>query len=368
LSKREKRREYDRDLRSGEREVAGSVLPSDVLSSRFVIAAALTLAASVIAVIGVIILFGGGDDDELVANATTPAVTFAPTPSLPAHTPGVAPESPPEITGEEITTESGLIYIDFEPGTGEIAKAGDAVAVNYSGWLQETGVLFDSSISRTAAIQVVIGAGQVIAGWDEGLQGMAEGGKRRLIIPPELGYGDVGSGGTIPPGATLIFDVELVDILVPAPAVTPTPTPGPSPAPTAPMQSPGVPAESPPDVTGQEITLESGLIYIDFEPGTGEIAQNGDTVAVNYSGWLQDTGELFDSSIGRSSTFPVTIGAGGVIQGWELGLPGLAEGGQRRLIIPADLAYGETGQGSIPANATLIFDIVLVDILTKAGE
>ena len=372
LSDREKRREYDRDLRHGEREVAGSVLPSDVLSSRFVIAAALTLAASVIAVVGVIILVGGGDDDALVASPTTPAVTPTPGPTVPAHTPGVAPENPPEITGEEITTASGLVYIDFEPGTGDQAVAGDTVAVNYSGWLQETGALFDSSVSRTSAFQVLIGAGGVIPGWDEGLQGMTEGGTRRLIIPADLAYGDVGSGDAIPPGATLIFDVELVDILVPAPSATPTLAPTPTPAPTLPANTPGSADDNPPDVTGQEITLESGLVYIDFAPGTGAIAQEGDIVAVNYTGWLQDTGELFDSSISRDSTFPVTIGAGGVIQGWELGLPGLAEGGQRRLIIPGDLAYGETGRPNgtppIPPNATLIFDVVLVDILTPATE
>lgn len=355
LSDRERRREYDRDLRKGEREVAGSALPSDVLSSRFVIAAALTLVASVLVVIGIILLFGSDGGDDPAAEPTTPGST----PTLPANTPVTPPESPPEITGEEITTDSGLIYIDFEPGTGGVAKAGDTVAVNYSGWLQETGELFDSSLARPTAFRVVIGAGNVIAGWDEGLQGMAVGGKRRLIIPPDLGYGVAGSG-TIPPNATLIFDIELVEILTSA---SPTSTPPPA----APAQTPGTPDENPPEVTGEEVTLDSGLVYIDFEPGTGEVAQTGDTVAVNYTGWLQETGELFDSSISRESAFALIIGAGGVIQGWDQGLPGLAEGGSRRLIIPPELAYGDAGSGdTIPPGATLIFDIVLVDILTKA--
>ncbi len=370
LSDRAKRREYDGDLRRGEREVAGAVLPSDVLSNRFVIAAALTLVASVIAVLAVVILVGGDGDENLVANPTTPAVTPTPAPTVPAHTPGVPPESPPEIAGEEITTESGLVYIDFEPGTGEVAQASDTVAVNYSGWLQETGELFDSSISRTAALRVVIGAGGVIAGWDEGLQGMTEGGSRRLIIPGDLAYGEAGNLNAtppIPPNATLIFDVELVDILIPAPPATPTPVP----TPTLPAQTPGVPDENPPDVTGEEVTLESGLTYIDFQPGAGEVAQTGDTVAVNYTGWLQDTGAMFDSSISREAPLPVTIGFSSVIQGWHQGLPGLAEGGSRRLIIPGDLAYGEAGNPNatppIPPGATLIFDIVLVDILTAAA-
>jgi len=365
LSDREKRREYDRDLRSGEHEVAGAVLPSDVLSNRFVLAATGTLIASVVGVLIIIILFGGGGGDDLV-QPTAIVVTPTPAPTLPAHTPGVAPESPPEIAGEEITTASGLVYIDIETGTGEEAIAGDTVAIDYSGWLEETGELFDSSISRTTGIRVVIGAGQVIEGWDEGLQGMTEGGKRRLIIPAELAYRDVGRLNAVPPipaNATLIFDVELVLILIPAPALTPTPAP----TPTLPTQIPGVPDENPPEVSGEEITLESGLIYIDFEPGSGEVAQTGDLVAVNYTGWLQATGERFDSSIGRISAYGVTIGAGGVIDGWDEGLPGLAEGGSRRLIIPPALAYGASGRSGIPPNSTLIFDIILVDILTTAA-
>ena len=360
LSDPAKRRDVDRDLRSSEQAVAGSGQPSDFLSSRFVLAAALTLFAGAIAILGIIVLVGGGDgDDSLVANPTVAVTTPAPGPTLPAHAPGVPLESPPQVAGEEITTESGLVYIDFFPGTGEVAQIGDTVAVDYTGWLQDTGKMFDSSLNRAEAFQVLIGVGQVIEGWDEGLAGIAEGGKRRLIIPPELAYADVGAGDTIPPNATLIFDIELVDILIQAPP--PTPTPGP----TVPAQSPGVADDNPPDVTGEEVTLESGLAYIDFAPGTGEVAEVGDTIAVNYTGWLQDTGERFDSSISRPSTFQVIIGAGNVIPGWEEGLPGLAQGGTRRLIIPADLGYGETGQGTIPGGATLIFDITLVDILVK---
>ena len=178
----------------------------------------MTLAAGVVAILGIIIVFGGGggDDDSLVAEPTVAVTTPTSGPTLPAHTPGVPPESPPQVAGEEVTTESGLVYIDFSPGSGEESVDLDTVAVNYSGWLQETGELFDSSLSRATAFQVVIDIGQVIAGWDEGLVGIAEGGKRRLIIPPDLAYADVGAGETIPPNATLIFDVELVDILVPS--------------------------------------------------------------------------------------------------------------------------------------------------------
>ena len=127
--------------------------------------------------------------------------------------------------------------------------------------------------------------------------------------------------------------------------------------------TPCVPDENPPDVTGDEVTLASGLVYIDFAPGTGEVAQTGDTVAVDHTGWVQDTGPMIATSI-CSSPFLFEIGAGSVIEGWEQGLPGLAVGGQRRLIIPPDLAYGDVGSGGAPPNATLIFDIELLDILT----
>ncbi len=218
LTDRTKRREVDHDLRAGEVTVAGAGRPSDFLSNRFVVAGAVTLAAGVIAILGIIIVFGGGGgDDELVVAPTTPADAPTPGPTPPAQTPGTPDESPPDVTGEEVTLDSGLVYIDFDPGTGDVAQTGDTVAVNYTGWLQDTGELFDSSISRESTFPVVIGAGGVIQGWELGLPGLAEGGSRRLIIPAELAYGEAGSGSTIPANATLIFDIVLVDILTTGP-------------------------------------------------------------------------------------------------------------------------------------------------------
>jgi peptidylprolyl isomerase len=118
-----------------------------------------------------------------------------------------------------------LVYIDFQAGsTDEVLEFGDQIVVNYTGWLQSTGVMFDSSVDGTTPYRLTLGIGNVIPGWDQGLVGLGVGGKRRLIIPPELAYGAAGSGDTIPPNSTLIFDVELVDILVKG-AVTPTPAP-----------------------------------------------------------------------------------------------------------------------------------------------
>jgi FKBP-type peptidyl-prolyl cis-trans isomerase len=113
--------------------------------------------------------------------------------------------------GNEVTTSSGLQYVELTIGTGAIAEAGQTVSVHYTGWL-ENGKKFDSSIDRAQPFSFPLGVGRVIKGWDEGVKGMKVGGKRKLTIPPKLGYGAQGAGGVIPANATLIFDVELLDI------------------------------------------------------------------------------------------------------------------------------------------------------------
>ena len=114
-----------------------------------------------------------------------------------------------------ITTPSGLQYEDTVTGSGDEAKAGQQVQVHYTGWLYNDGVQgakFDSSKDRNDPFEFPLGAGMVIRGWDEGVQGMKVGGKRRLVIPPQLGYGERGAGGVIPPNATLLFEVELLAV------------------------------------------------------------------------------------------------------------------------------------------------------------
>ncbi len=122
-----------------------------------------------------------------------------------------SPSSPTKVNGQPVTTASGLQYWDIVVGKGAMAVPGKPVSVHYTGWLTN-GEKFDSSLDRGKPFVFPLGKGQVIKGWDEGVAGMKAGGKRQLRIPPELGYGDSGAAGVIPPKATLIFDVELLEV------------------------------------------------------------------------------------------------------------------------------------------------------------
>ena len=117
-------------------------------------------------------------------------------------------------TGKRMTTPSGLTIIDVKEGTGA-SPAGKTAVVHYTGWLYDNGAKskkFDSSVDRGQPFEFPVGQGRVIKGWDEGVATMKVGGKRTLIIPPNLGYGERGAGGVIPPNATLMFDVELLGV------------------------------------------------------------------------------------------------------------------------------------------------------------
>lgn len=112
----------------------------------------------------------------------------------------------------ERITDSGLKIEEQAEGTGIAAASGHEVTVHYTGWLTD-GRKFDSSVDRNEPFRFPLGKGRVIPGWDEGVAGMRVGGRRRLTVPPHLGYGAAGAGGVIPPNATLVFDVELLDIV-----------------------------------------------------------------------------------------------------------------------------------------------------------
>jgi peptidylprolyl isomerase len=120
-----------------------------------------------------------------------------------------------QSAAKPVTTATGLQMIDTKVGTGASPRQNQTAVVHYTGWLYENGVKgkkFDSSVDRNEPFEFPVGAGRVIRGWDEGVASMKIGGKRTLIVPPQLGYGARGAGGAIPPNATLIFDVELLGV------------------------------------------------------------------------------------------------------------------------------------------------------------
>ena len=231
-----------------------------------------------------------------------------------------------------ITTDSGLQYEVMTMGTGEKPAATDKVEVHYHGTLLD-GTVFDSSVDRGQTI--TFGLNQVIKGWTEGLQLMPIGSKFKFTIIPELAYGDRDMG-SIPPNSTLIFEVELFDI-----------------------EKPFVDTDF--TIPTQEVTLDSGLRYLEHIAGAGEITKVGNTISVHYSGFLAN-GTKFDSSHDRGQPFSFTLGEYRVIKGWEEGLLNMKKGAKRTLIIPPALGYGEKGAGGvIPPNATLMFEVELVD-------
>lgn len=219
-----------------------------------------------------------------------------------------------------MTANTELKITHHNEGTGASPQKGDYVSVHYVGTLLD-GTEFDNSRKRGEPIQFPIGEGRVIPGWDQGIAAMKVGGKARLIIPPELGYGAQGAGGVIPPNATLVFEVELVDTK-PAPKIE----------------------------------------YIEIEEGTGPQPKRGQNVAVHYVGTLAD-GTEFDNSLNRGQPISFALGTGRVIPGWDIGIGMMREGGKATLVIPPELGYGARGSaGAIPPNATLTFDVELVKV------
>ena len=240
-----------------------------------------------------------------------------------------------QTIGQEVSTPSGLKYIDEVIGTGEIPEKGGKIKVHYTGTLED-GTKFDSSHDRNKPIEFSLGIGQVIRGWDEGISTMREGGKRKLIIPPELAYGERGAGKAIPPNATLHFDVELIEVMEKF-------------------------IDTDFTLPGKEEVTESGLRMIIHKEGNGQAPSVGQTVSVHYTGILED-GTQFDSSHDRGRPFSFPLGQGKVIKGWDEALALMSKGEKRTLIIPPDIGYGEQGAGGrIPPNATLIFEVELID-------
>lgn len=242
----------------------------------------------------------------------------------------------PDVTFDEgIVTTSGLRYVEIAAGAGAAPQPGDLVKVHYTGTLTD-GTKFDSSLDRGEPFSFRIGRGKVIKGWDEGIALMREGGKARLIIPPDLGYGEAGAGSVIPPNATLIFEVELISVLH---------------------------SEPEPVAEDQYQTTESGLKYYDLVVGSGTSPNTGDAVVFNFSGWLLD-GTQLGGTDDMGSPSIAGLGTGDMFPGLDEGIATMRVGGKRQLVLPPELAFGEQGvPPDIPGNATVRIEVELLAIV-----
>ncbi|XP_066483344.1 peptidyl-prolyl cis-trans isomerase FKBP10 [Tiliqua scincoides] len=198
----------------------------------------------------------------------------------------------------------------------------DFVRYHYNGTLLD-GTPFDSSYGKGSTYDTYVGSGWLIKGMDQGLLGMCAGEKRMIVIPPFLAYGEKGYGTVIPPQASLVFDVLLVDLHNPKDGIF--------------------------------------LEHLEVPESCKRKSVTGDFVRYHYNGTLMD-GAVFDSSYSRNHTYDTYIGKGYIIPGMDQGLQGVCIGERRRIIIPPHLAYGESGAGDkIPASAVLIFDVHIID-------
>jgi FKBP-type peptidyl-prolyl cis-trans isomerase len=246
--------------------------------------------------------------------------------------------APPDVAAppaDAQKTASGLSTKVLTPGTGtDHPRPQDRVRVHYTGWTKD-GQMFDTSVTRGQS--AVFTVGQVIPGWQEALQLMVKGEKRRIWVPASLAYGEHPTTGA--PAGDLTFDVEALDV----------------------MRAPDPPAV-PEDVKAPPKTAKktkSGLAYRVLKPGTGKQPKATDTVLVHYSGWTLD-GKLFDSSVMRGQ--PLTFRLDQVIKGWTEGLQLMKVGEKTRFWIPADLAYGEKPTRPGAPAGMLVFDVELLDV------
>lgn len=248
-------------------------------------------------------------------------------------------EQPPEplmVPEDQLTTnDSGLQYFDIIEGDGEEVLEKYSVTTSYILWVKKAdGFTFIGQSEAEFPLDFRLGSGDVFPGWEEGMLGMKVGGKRLLVIPPTLALGEQ-EYGDIPANSTLVMEIDLLKTSAP---LTPT------------------------KVEEKDfITSPTGLKYYDLVEGEGEMPTSGQTVVVHYTGWLED-GTQFDSSLDSGQPFSFVLGAGNVIEGWDEGIASMKVGTKRQLVIPASLAYKETGKGSIPPNATLIFEVELLEI------
>ena len=240
-------------------------------------------------------------------------------------------------------SQSGLVYVIENPGTGNKIIAGNYVSIHYRGTFRADGKQFDASYDRGQPMEFTYKVQQMIPGFEEGIGMLAKGGKAKLVIPYYQAYGKDGRQGAIPPYSDLIFDIEVMDVSIPID-----------------YKAEGVKFLEENKKNKDVNVTPSGLQYIVMKKGSGKKPTATSKVTVHYHGTTPD-GKVFDSSVERGET--ISFGLNQVIKGWTEGLQLMETGAKYKFFIPSELAYGsnppQAGQGPIKANMPLIFEVEL---------
>jgi peptidylprolyl isomerase len=313
-------------------------------------AAVLAIAAGVALYVGVSSDEPEGSEEAASRGDSAPLQKFAKMDGVRAD---MIPAAPADIPTAEYRDKDGVQVHDMVVGTGKTPERGSLVTVEYAGWLLN-GKPFDSSYRRAESFEFILEVGGVIQGWHIGVDGMKEGGKRQIIIPPEHGYGSRGKG-QIPPDAVLVFQIELLEV-------------GPT------RLGPDKPSEV---AANAFKSVGSGLKIADVVVGEGEAAAANRVVSFDMSAFSEDGTQLWGSSWQGKEPIATVAGAGMVLPAWESALIGMKPGGKRLIHSPPDMAYGEKGRRPIPPGANVLFEVVLHDVgelrivpkkPSKAGE
>ncbi|MFE7586142.1 FKBP-type peptidyl-prolyl cis-trans isomerase [Streptomyces gardneri] len=243
-------------------------------------------------------------------------------------------------------------------GDGPVTKKGDALQVNYLGQAWDSTTPFDNSFDRGQPFDLTLGAGGVIKGWDQGLEGQKVGSRIEIGIPPELGYGEAGSPPSIKPNATLVFVVDILkSVTIPKSA---TGTVVPQEDEKLPKVGTNTDGKAP-TLTVPKVAAPTKLVSNYVLESKGEVVKETDTVVVNYVAALWKDGKVFDSTYttGKPANFPL---AQLTLEGLKKGLVGKKVGSRVLIVAPPSEAFGDQEKQGIPKNSTLVF---AVDILTK---
>lgn len=282
---------------------------------------------------------------------------------------GLAAGCTAEAGGGKKTTASGASYVVLQEGDGPAAQFNDILFFTSTGRLAD-GQEFEKH-DRTKPTHLRLGFRQPVVGLDEAMEGMKVGGKRKVWVPARAGFGAKGVPGKVPPNSDLVFEVELIKIASAGDIKEAKEKESAKKRDEADKAQQEAAKELMKPATGKdiakaeqkEVTTASGLKYVDERVGDGREAGPGNYVTVLYVGKLTD-GKQFDKNLNRNRPFSFALGRGKVIKGWDEGVAGMRSGGKRRLIIPPELGYGAqgAGNGAIPPNSTLIFDVELLRV------